>query len=77
MLDSWFDERVRKETKGYAGMVRYADDAVGCFQYKEEAEKFLRSVKKRLEIFGLELSEEKTKIIEFRKICTRKQQKKI
>lgn len=46
-------------------MVRYADDAVACFGNKEEAEKFLRSVKKRLERFGLELSEEKTKIIEF------------
>ena len=46
-------------------MVRYADDAVACFECKEEAEKFLRSVKKRLEKFGLEISEEKTKLIEF------------
>lgn len=46
-------------------MVRYADDSVACFENKEEAEKYLRSVKKRLGRFGLEISEEKTKIIEF------------
>ena len=38
---------------------------VACFQYKEEAEKYIRSVKKRLGKFGLEISEEKTKMIEF------------
>jgi len=65
VLDEWFENKVEKYTEGYAGIVRYADDAVACFQYKEEAGKFLRSVKKRLEIFGLEISEEKTKIIEF------------
>lgn len=67
VLDEWFEKRVKEATKGYSGMVRYADDVVACFQYKEEAERFLRSVRKRLAEFGLELSEEKTKIIEFGK----------
>ena len=53
-------------------MVRYADDSVACFEYKDEAEKFLRSVKKRLAKFGLEVSEEKTKIIEFGRFAQRK-----
>lgn len=65
VLDEWFEKVVEKQTKGYSGMVRYADDVVACFENKEEAEKFLRSVKKRLARFGLEISEEKTKIIEF------------
>lgn len=65
VLDDWFEKVVEKRTRGYTGMIRYADDAVACFEYKEEAEKFLRSVKKRLAEFGLELSEEKTKILEF------------
>ena len=65
VLDEWFDKRVKREAKGYAGIVRYADDSVACFQYKEEAEKYIRSVKKRLAQFGLEISEEKTKMIEF------------
>lgn len=65
VLDDWFEKVVERQTKGYVGMVRYADDSVACFQYKDEAEKYLRSVKKRLAKFGLEVSEEKTKIIEF------------
>jgi len=65
VLDDWFEKVVKREAIGFAGIVRYADDSVACFQYKEEAEKYLRSVKKRLSKFGLEISEEKTKIIEF------------
>lgn len=71
VLDDWFEKVVKKQTKSYAGMVRYADDSVACFQYKEEAEKYLRSVKKRLAKFGLEVSEEKTKIIEFGRYARR------
>ena len=71
VLDEWFEKVVAKETKGYAGMVRYADDSVACFEHKEEAEKYLRSVKKRLAKFGLEVSEEKTKIIEFGRFAQR------
>ena len=48
VLDDWFEKVVEKETKGYAGIVRYADDSVACFEEKEEAERYLRSVKKRL-----------------------------
>ena len=71
VLDEWFEKRVKKEAKGYAGMVRYADDSVACFEKKEEAEKYLRSVKTRLKKFGLEISEEKTKIIEFGRYAER------
>ena len=70
VLDDWFEKVVKKETYGYSGMVRYADDVVACFRYKNEAEKFLRSVKKRLAKFGLEISEEKTKILEFGRNAT-------
>ena len=56
-------------------MVRYADDSVACFQYKEEAEKYLRSVKKRLAKFGLEVAEEKTKILEFGRFAARERRK--
>ena len=75
VLDDWFEKVVEREAEGYAGMVRYADDSVACFQYKDEAEKYLRSVKKRLAKFGLEVSEEKTKILEFRKIRAKKYEK--
>ena len=76
VLDDWFEKVVVKETRGYAGMVRYADDSVACFEYKEEAEKYLRSVKKRLAKFGLEVSEEKTKILEFGRYAQRDRKKR-
>ena len=65
VLDDWFEKVVVRQAEGYAGIVRYADDSVACFEYKEDAEKYLRSVRKRLIKFGLEISEEKTKILEF------------
>ena len=71
VLDEWFEKIVKNESKGYAGLVRYADDSVACFELKEEAEKYLRSVKTRLGMFGLEVSEEKTKIIEFGRFARR------
>ena len=49
---------------------------VACFENKEEAEKYLRSVKKRLEIFGLKVSEEKTKIIEFGRMAQTNKKKR-
>lgn len=76
VLDDWFEKKVEKQTRGYAGMVRYADDSVACFQYKEEAEAYLRSVEKRLNKFGLELSMEKTKIIEFGRFANRNRKQK-
>jgi RNA-directed DNA polymerase len=65
VLDLWFEKRVRKQCKGQAYMVRYADDFVCCFQYKSEAQDFFHSLKMRLKKFNLEIAEDKTKIIPF------------
>jgi len=64
-IDLWFDKKVKGQFKGEVDMVRYADDFVCCFQYKEEAEKFYEMLKERLTKMGLEVAEDKTKIIEF------------
>jgi len=64
-LDLWFEKAVRKQCRGEAYMVRYCDDFVCCFQYKEDAEKFYLTVIQRLEKFNLEIAKDKTKIIEF------------
>lgn len=61
----WFKECIVPRLKGYGGMVVYADDFVVCFQYKEEAELFYELLKKRMKIFGLEMEESKTRLIEF------------
>lgn len=66
VLDTWF-EMLRKcgHFRGYAWMVRYADDFVCGFQYKEDAERFYKVLPKLFRKYGLELAEEKTRLIEF------------
>lgn len=65
VLDTWFAIKVKKECRGDAYIIRYADDFVCCFQYKEDAEMFYQELPKRFTKFGLELAEEKTRILEF------------
>jgi group II intron reverse transcriptase/maturase len=64
-LDLWFQITVKKQCRGQAEMVRFADDFVCCFQYKEDAERFYAALRLRLEKFKLSIAEEKTKIIAF------------
>ena len=40
VLDLWFEKVVRKQCKGQAYMVRYADDFVCCFQFRSDADNF-------------------------------------
>ncbi|WP_246529064.1 group II intron reverse transcriptase/maturase, partial [Oceanobacillus oncorhynchi] len=65
VLDLWFEKKIRKESRGQAYMVRYADDFVCCFQYKSDAQTFYRRLKERLNKFHLEMAEEKTNILPF------------
>jgi RNA-directed DNA polymerase len=65
VLDLWVDQWRRKKAAGDVIIVRYADDAVLGFQYREEAEQFLEQLRERLAKFGLELHPEKTRLIEF------------
>lgn len=58
--------------RGYAGLVNYADDFVGCFQYKSDAEQFYERVKHRMGYFGLSLEEEKSRLIEFGRFAQEK-----
>ncbi|UOQ86628.1 group II intron reverse transcriptase/maturase [Gracilibacillus salinarum] len=63
VLDLWFEKTVKKQCRGQAYMVRFADDFVCCFQYREDAERFYGALLHRLHKFDLEVAEEKTKII--------------
>jgi len=67
VLDLWFEKIVRRNCKGKAYMVRYADDSVFCFQYEEDAKKFYEEFIVRLGKFNLEIADKKTKIIELKK----------
>jgi len=65
VLDLWFEKKLKTTLKGYAGMVRYADDfVIGC-QYPEEAQRIVQSIKGRFAKFNLMLAEDKTRVIEF------------
>jgi len=75
VLDAWFMEVVKKHCKGEAHLIRYADDFVGCFQYESDAKRFHASLLKRLAKYGLEVAEEKTRIIAFGKNATDERRK--
>ena len=75
VLDLWFDVAVRKGSfRGEAYLTRYADDFVACFQYKDDAEKFYRSMGTRMAKFDLEVAPEKTRILEFGKFAAQNRQ---
>ena len=65
LLDEWFEREVKPRLKGVAHEIRFADDAVLCFQYREDAEKVLGVLPKRFARFGLTLHPEKTRLVNF------------
>lgn len=65
VLDNWFDVVVKRQCRGECYLIRYADDFVCCFQNRHEAEVFRQRLEERFRKYGLELAEEKTKILEF------------
>ena len=64
-LDLWFTRVFQKGCYGQSRMIRYADDFVVCFQREVDAIQFRPELDERLSRFGLEISPEKTKTIEF------------
>jgi group II intron reverse transcriptase/maturase len=64
-LDRWMQWWRQFQVKGHMIMVRYADDFIVGFRYRNQAERFYAALKARMEHFGLELQEQKTRIIEF------------
>ena len=65
VLDYWFEKIVKKYCMGEAIVVRYADDFVCAFRYREDAERFYKVLPKRLKKFGLEVAPEKTRLLRF------------
>lgn len=64
-LDLWFEKIIKRNCVGEAMMIRYCDDFICAFQYKNEAESFYKELGGRLIQFNLELAPEKTNIIPF------------
>ena len=65
VLDIWFEKCIKKQLKGEAYLIRFADDFIIMFEYEKEAQATYRAIKERLAKFGLELAEDKTRILPF------------
>ena len=65
VLDQWYQLGLKKHLKGEVYYVRYADDFLLLFQYENEARGVMELLRKRLRKFGLELAEDKTRILPF------------
>ncbi len=71
VLDLWFEKVVKPRLKGQAYLIRYIDDFVICFQYREDADRVQAVLGKRLDKFALALEPSKTKLIEFGRFAQR------
>jgi retron-type reverse transcriptase len=60
VLDLWFERKIRKQLRGRAQLVRYADDFVILFSDRSGLETVKTLLRARLGQFGLVMAEEKT-----------------
>ena len=65
VLDEWFEAVVKPRLKGEAYEIRYADDFILCFQFKEDAERVRDVLTKRFAKYGLKLHPGKTRLMAF------------
>jgi group II intron reverse transcriptase/maturase len=66
VLDRWFEREVGPRLKGRACLIRYADDFVIGFEHREDAERVLAVLGKRMQRYGLSLHPDKTRLVPFR-----------
>lgn len=64
-LDGWWVKEVLPRLRGIASMVRYADDFVMVFENREDAERVMAVLPKRMQRFGLTVHPEKTRLVRF------------
>jgi RNA-directed DNA polymerase len=67
VLDQWFEREVKPRLRGEAHLVRYADDFVMTFELKDDAERVMDVLGKRMGRFGLALHPDKTRLLPFRR----------
>jgi group II intron reverse transcriptase/maturase len=71
VLDLWFEQQVKPRLRGEAYLVRYIDDLVICFQYREDADRVQTVLSKRLNKYALALEPSKTKLVKFGRFAPR------
>ena len=65
VLDKWFNDIVINQVKGYAEIVRYADDFICLVEDGQDAKKILQALKNRFTKYGLQLHPDKTSVFSF------------
>lgn len=65
VLDLWFEKRIKPGLRGRAMLIRYADDFVVAFQYRDEANAFYKALPARLKQFNLDVAAGKTSLQRF------------
>ena len=67
VLDLWFEREVRPRLRGKATLLRYADDFVIGFERRDDAERVMAVLPKRMGRYGLTLHADKTRLVPFRR----------
>lgn len=65
VLDLWIDRVIKPKAKGHLELIRYVDDAVICCRHRQDAQAMIPALRQRLAKFGLDLNEDKTKVVTF------------
>jgi len=76
VFDLWIQRWRRTAARGEMVVVRYLDDFIIGFQYREDAERCLIALRERLGQFGLTLHAEKTRLLEFGRFAADNRQRR-
>ncbi|MHB8693668.1 MAG: reverse transcriptase domain-containing protein, partial [Solirubrobacteraceae bacterium] len=76
VFDLWAHQWRKRQARGDVVLVRYADDAVVGFARRDDAERFLADLRDRLAEFGLEVADEKTRLIEFGRFAAQNRERR-
>jgi group II intron reverse transcriptase/maturase len=71
VFDLWIHQWRGRHARGEMIVVRWADDFVVGFEHHDDAERFWADLRERFVNFGLELADEKTRLIEFGRFAAR------
>ncbi len=75
-LDLWCHQWRGRNTNGDVIAVRYADDSVFGFEHEFDAKQFLHDMRERLQMFGLNLHPDKTRLIRFGRYAVRNRKRR-
>ena len=74
VFDLWVHQWRSRQARGGVIVTRFADDFVVGFEHRGDAERFRADLRDRFASFGLELAEEKTRLIEFGRYAAERRQ---